>query len=212
MLRRIFFGVMLEAYQDDRWIMIAEVEAIGSYEVPLKHPGDFGPPRFRLSIIECFGCYGDGNGRTEVDSWVLNIPYADMTCSAPPEIEFFTTDAESIKRDVLGYMNQNPFFSWEIKYRIPLSNLVLEQVFSDGTTFRNCYAHYAPWRPSRGIWQCPILQPRNRTKNEVRLRLRVFDVNTNEIFDEAEIILPVIGEWPTPRPTPTGPLPTLSPG
>lgn len=218
------FWLKLEIYDDHwrerpdgdvsrlQWRVLAEggLGAVGQFEVTLYPPQSFAPPMFLLSVIECYGCYAGGNGRTVVDSWAISIPYAPDPPDARPEIASFTADITNL--DVAYLLSYDPHvsLSWQIDDRTLRSNLTVDQIFANGSTSRTCRAYPGPWIPSHDTHACALFR-RADQPTEVRFRLRVYDVFTNEIYDEAEIVVPVVGEYPTPAPTITSQPPTTAP-
>lgn len=181
--------------------------AVGNFLLPLRHPLDFGPPTYRLSLL-------DADGRL-LDERILVIPYefpADLT----PEITLFTTSNLTVVAETLADASARVNVSWEVTNRAPGSNLVFEQVFEDGQAVPAELPRANLWVASTGDGVvAPVMPPAGRI---VQIRLRVQDVVSGDIYDEALVEVAVSGNAVSAAPTqpanvenqPT-PLPTSTP-
>ncbi len=198
--------VALHTYQGRAWQSVETpdpLSPVGSLTVPLTAPMNFGPPTFRLSVL-------DRNGAT-LDERTLIIPYdPDWLAALQPAIASFGTPAQSLAASVLATGQARVEVHWDVRDRSPLTALVFDQVFADGQVQNIELPRDHLWVPSQGTGLvAPVLPPAG---NEVRLRLSLVHVISAEVLDEAEIVLPVIGTAmpPTPGPSPE-PTPTLPP-
>jgi hypothetical protein len=198
--------VVLHTYQGHAWQPVDTPEPlppVGSLTVPLASPMNFGPPTFRLSVLDRAG--------VTLDERTLVIPYdPDWLAALQPAIVSFSTPAQNLAAAVLATGQARVEVSWEVRDRPPLSALVFDQVLADGQVQNIELPRENLWVPSAGTGLvAPVLPP---TGNEVRLRLTLVHVISAEVLDQQEITLPVIGTAmpPTPGPSPE-PTPTLPP-
>lgn len=198
--------VALHTYQGHAWQPVDTPDLllpVGSLSVPLTSPMNFGPPTFRLSVLD--------RGGATLDERTLVIPYdADWLAALQPAIVSFSTPTQSLPAAVLATGQARVEVSWEVRDRPPLTALAFEQVFDDGRTQNIELPRENLWVPSRGTGTvAPALPP---SGNQVRIRLLLVHVISGEVLDQQEITLPVIGTAipPTPGPTPE-PTPTLPP-
>lgn len=198
--------VALHTYQGRAWLPVQTPEPlppVGSLTVPLASPMNFGPPTFRLSVLD--------RGGATLDERTLVIPYdPDWLAALQPAIVSFSTPAQSLPAAVLASGQARVEVSWEVRDRPPLTALAFDQVFDGGQTQNVELPRAHLWVPSRGTGAvAPLLPPAG---NQVRIRLSLVHVISGEVLDWAEIALPVIGTAmpPTPGPTPE-PTPTLPP-
>jgi hypothetical protein len=202
-----FYG-KLEVYGSSEWATLSEgtFKAIDSIKVSVNTPHNFAPITFRLTVIVCYGCPDGGNGRAETDHWILTIPYADVEQAEPPTIESFTTDVESVP----GYFDYGPAvrLSWKVNYRTSTTDLVFEHLLPDDTVMP-FHPYYSEWIRSEGT--SDYMPTRWQLEGTARIRLRIVDVITDEIYDEAEVTVQIIKQSYTPAPTSSVPVVTLAP-
>jgi hypothetical protein len=193
----------LHTYRLNSWELVFDVnsvplEPVGSRTVTIKHPLNFGPPTFLLSIV-------DAQSRI-VDQRPLIIAYDVESVTEAPMIDSFTAETESIDANTLASGGALVTVSWEVTNRLPTTNLVFEQVFEDGTTQSVELDRPNLWIPSTG--QGPVAPVAREGEEVVKLRLSVVDVITGDVYDEQEVMLDVTGAANAPVVTPA---PSLTP-
>lgn len=141
----------------------------------------FRPPTYRLTIR-------DGEGRA-IDDQVLVIAYDD-SAEDPPLISLFNTSVQSLAAEALQGRTAMVPVSWAITNRIPTANPVFEQVMDDGSVELIELPRESLWIPSSGQGVVAPLLPQG---NSVQLRMRLVDLVSNEVYDEALVGVPVGG-------------------
>lgn len=200
--------VTVEFYCTDGWMVLYEGndEEFGTV---LEHPGNFAPPTFRLSLHACYGCPGGGNGRAVIDEWILTIPYRESGDTQTPEIETFTA---STKSWCVACNPESPdliSLSWKILHRIPTSNLAFDILSPDTVDATSPYGFWNPWIPSegQGSFETAVWWEHHRGESVIRFRLHLIDVISGEIYDEAELTIPIVAGSTS---APDAPVPTLA--
>ncbi len=164
--------------------------AVGNFLLSLQHPLDFGPPTYRLILL-------DANGGV-VDERLVIIPYETPT-DAVPEITLFTTSTLTLVADTLADGTARANVSWEVTNRVPSSNLVFEQVLADGPVVPVELPRASLWVGSTGDGVvAPVLPPAG---NLIVVRLKVQDVISGEVYDEATVEVAVSGTVIAAAPT-----------
>lgn len=182
----------LHVYQQNRWVPVFQdnsvpLEPTGSRRVTVAHPQTFGPPAYLLSIV-------DANSRI-LEQRTLTIPY-DVSGGVPPAIDTFTADALNVDAAQVAAGSVLIPVAWSVTNRVPNSNLVFEQVFADGAAVSVELPRTVLWVPSAGSG---IVAPVWRQGEQaVTLRLRVVDLVSGNVYDEARIALPVTGDTTLP--------------
>lgn len=178
----------------------------GTRPVLVRHPLNFGAPTYRLSIV-------DGSDSI-LDAQVVTIPYV-VQPDIKPHIEGFSTGAANIFSGDLQQAKARVSVAWTVKDRVPTSNLLFEQILGDGNAVSVELPRNNLWIASAGSGVVAPVSPQD--ENPVRLRLRVVDVLSGEIYDSAELELPVTDTPPDAvatlaptRPAPATPLPSSS--
>ncbi len=195
--------VLLQVYHGNGWqkldIGADPLPPVGVTQIQIAHPLTFGPPMYRLAVV-------DGQGEV-LDERVIVIPYAEV--DAMPEIAAFSANPASIDAATLANADVRMQVSWEVKNRPPLSNLVFEQIVGDHVV--NVELPRALlWIPSTGTGVVAPVSPEGSSDSgTVRLRLTLLDVISADVLAQAEFDVAVIG---TPLP-PAGvaPTPTAAP-
>ncbi len=192
-------NVQLSAYTDNAWTLLNPARSlppVGTIEVPLANP-DFGPPMFRLAVT-------DPTGQRTFDERVVVIPYdeaamADLT----PTITAFTTTTARVDSASLAYGSVRITLNWQVKDRLPLTNLVFDQLLNeDGSQTQNVeLPRDRLWVASSGMGVVAPVAPPDGSL--IRLRLRVVDVISAEVYSEALLSVPVTGTPLPPEPSPT---------
>ncbi|MEP0762117.1 MAG: PD40 domain-containing protein [Chloroflexota bacterium] len=189
--------VALHTYQGRAWVPIETPDPlppVGELSVPLAAPGNFGPPTFRISVVDRAGAI--------LDERTVIIPFDEEWLGAlEPAIESFTTPAQSLAASVLASGGARVEVAWAVRDRHPLTALTFSQVLADGQTQNIELPREHLWVPSRGTGLvAPVLPV---SGNEVRLRLALVHAISGEVLDEALITLPVVGMALPPTPVPT---------
>lgn len=194
--------LLLETYRGRAWTSLVEdgetLPTVGSREMKLTHPLNFGPPTYRLSIMNDLGLI--------VDERTVVISYDTNATLDPPQIASFTSKATSVDATALRAGAAWVPVEWEVVNRTPTTNLIFEQVNPDGSTKSVELPRTSYWVASAGEG---IVAPESDTPPPVvPIRLSVIDVITGGVFDAAEIELQVTGaannaSTPTPFPLST---------
>ena len=134
-----------------------------------------------------------------MDERTLVIPY-DLAGLAgkTPAIESFSAGSTTIDAATIAAGNLRVQVSWKVANRLPLTNLVFEQVLPGGQA-RNIELPRAlcGCRPAgRASW--PRSQPSDG--NVITLRLRVVDVITADVYEEHTVTITIIGTALPPEP------------
>jgi hypothetical protein len=197
------YRLRLHYYLLDRWEPVfpldsVPLEADGSREVAIKHPLNFGPPTFLLSILQT-------STNSVVDQRILTIPYDLSAASAGPVIDSFQADMEEIDATALQNKTAQALVSWSVSNRVPTSNLVVEQVLADGSAVSVELPRLNLWIPSEA--QGPVAPIYEEGADKVTLRLRVMDMVAEKTLDipitgavAAEPPASPEGETPPPEP------------
>lgn len=207
----------LQVYRLNSWQPVYDANSVpletnGSRTVTIYHPLNFGPPTYLLSIV-------DKHSRI-VDQRTLSIPYrmpepipaetlplAEATAEAEEDttlttIETFSIGQDAMDANALAQGVAQVQVSWTIFNRTPTSNLVFEQIFTDGSAVSVELPRDNLWIQSAGQgYVAPVYRDSETT---VTLRLRVVDLVTSETLAEAEDTLEVVG-------TPSQVYPTAAP-
>ncbi|RMF80303.1 MAG: hypothetical protein D6737_08485 [Chloroflexi bacterium] len=176
----------LDVLRANTWTSLLDVtEAlppVGSRIVPVLHSLNFGPPTYRLTITT-----RDGD---ILDRRIITIPYMPTTEDSTPEIQFFGTNAFSVDADVVAEGRARIALVWNVKHRIPTSNLVFEQILAGGRAVSVELPRSVFWIPSSGEGAVsPVLPEGN---DIAMIRLRVVDVISGDVYDEAVVNVPVV--------------------
>jgi len=182
----------LERYFDNRWeSLLGEgdfIGPVGSTEITITSPLNFGPPTYKLSVLDADGAV--------ITERIHIIPFTQT--SGTPVIERFET--------VDSPDSELTMVAWDISNRTPTSNLVFEQVFANGDSASVELPRENVWVTSMGSGVVAPEIPDG--VSAIQLRLRVVDVVTGRVFDESVITVTTSEEEPTPTPTPE---PTVMP-
>lgn len=171
----------IQVYDLDAWVTrlptakpdAEPLPAIGARTIPVKHPADFGPPAYRLLIL-------DETGQV-LDEQLLTIPYTKA--EAAPQIERFTTGATELDIEVLRAQPASITVNWSIANRTPTSNLVFEQVLDDARVVSIEKPRPTLWVPSEGQGPVTVFAP-DASDDSLTLRLRLVDIVSGEVLDE----------------------------
>jgi hypothetical protein len=196
----------LDVYSLNTWVTLptpneTPLPAQGTLPVQVQHPLNFGPPTYRLSIINAQGQI--------VDERIIMIPYDTNT--PPPAIQSFTTRAAQVDATALFQGNLQVPVAWELTNRPATANPVFEQVFTTGQTASVELPRPNRWAPSAGEGAVRLYYERGA--NQVILRLRLVDQASGKVYDQRDMMLSIVGSvviLPTSTPRPL-PRPTLTP-
>ena len=135
---------------------------------------------------------------------------------APIHTAGFGDSRTSLNPTSLGLGLATVNVEWQIENRLSISNLIFEQVLPDGTTRSVELPRLNRWVGSSGQGLVAPILPSPEAQNVV-IRLRVIDMRDGEVFQEAEISVPIAAEaspaetepitnppLPTEEPTPGG--------
>lgn len=194
----------LEAYVVHNWVSLLDSgEALsntGQREITVEHPLNFGPPTYRLSVLDVAGA--------ALDQRVLTLPYAPAGDELPT-VAAFTGSATEITPDASGVALVP--VSWSVDGRTPTSYLAFDQILADGRLVPVDLPRMSLWVPSQGEGSvAPVVAP---GETQVTLVLRVIDGVEGTTYDSRELTLPVAGVLTataippaaTPEATPGGP-------
>ncbi|MBN1202171.1 MAG: hypothetical protein JXJ20_09975 [Anaerolineae bacterium] len=185
------YRLALSSYQQNQWVPVfgpssVPLEPKGARVVTIRHPLNFGPPTFLLSIE-------DGSSRI-VEQRTLTIPYAPDPDVPEPVIDALEADTDSLDADALAAGQAIVTLTWDVDGRLAGSNLVFEQVLSDNSAVSVELPRSNLWIPSSGHGPvAPILE---QGADAVTLRLQVIDVVSGNVYDEQELVLDIIGAVP----------------
>lgn len=194
------YTLQLYAYEIATWVSLLTeetppLEANGSFEVTVRHPLNFNPPTYRLLIV-------DSNLQVYSEA-ILSIPYDTSQRTFAPSIASFKVEQTSIDANELAYGEAVIPVSWEVTDRSPTSNLVFEQVLPDGSAVSVELSRRNLWVSSVGAGViAPVYPDGGKT---VALRLKLVDVVTDEVLDEAGQQISITGTLSTPTPAPPKP-------
>jgi len=186
------YRLALHTYVLDDWELVfpddtTPLEASGARVVTIRHPLNFGPPTFLLSIVR-----SDSN--QIVDQRIVVIPYDTAALTEPPAVADFSTEVEEIDAATLISGEARVMVAWEVLNRVPTANLVFDQVFSDGTSTSVELPRLYLWIPSKG--EGPVAPVYRAGEESVVLRLRVVDVVAGTVYAEETLELPISGALP----------------
>ncbi len=206
------YRLALHTYVLDDWQLVfpadtAPLEASGARVVTIRHPLNFGPPTFLLSIIRV------GTNKV-VDQRIVTIPYDTAALTEPPTVTYFAAEAEAIDGAALASGEARVMVVWEVGNRVPSANLVFDQVFADDTTTSVELPRLYLWIPSEG--EGPVALVYREGEEMVTLRLRVVDVVAGTVYAERTLELPISepvaggaepdkAQTPEPQPEPASP-------
>lgn len=189
--------VALDYAVQNGWVSVLSegetLSPVGSREVTLRDPLNFGPPTFRLTLL---------SGRNIVDQRHLTLEYA--TNRALPSVQSFTADIASIERAALGGRNTRITVSWSVANRQPLTNLVFEQLVSPGVYQTVELPRQFLYVPSSGSGP---LQTIATAEPALTLRLSIVNVITGDVYGQQTLTIPFTGEA-APAIDPSSPIPT----
>lgn len=168
----------------------APLSAAGDVVLPVTHPYNFGPPVYRLAVL-------DADGRM-LDQRMRVIEYAPEM-EEPPVIDSFASDAGTLNAFALANRTARLPVSWSVANRQPDTNLVFEQVLVGGRAVSVELPRLNVWVPSEGQGVvAPVLPGAGQP---VRLRLRVVEMVDGDTVAEFDLPpLTVTGSADQPAP------------
>lgn len=192
------YHLTLHEYQQHNWVAVPDAASAlfaenGERMVTVKHPQNFGPPMFLLSIV-------DPQGRV-IDQRTVVLRY-DLP-PEPPTIEAFTASASAVNVQALAAGNMTVELDWTIRNRPPTANPLFTQVFDDGSAVLVELPRPNPWIPS--VWHGPVKPVWRNGLAAIRLRMELVDQVSGGIYTQAEVVLPIVS-YPVP---PAVPSPTI---
>jgi hypothetical protein len=164
--------------------VLAEEETLfgeGARTFAVAPSGDFAPPTYRLSVSSASG--------ELLTQQIVVIPFQPETTT--PTIELFETDTTGLDSAALLQRNAIASLRYVIEGRTPTSHLRFEQVLSEQDVIRVEVPRESLWLPSQGEVQVAPDVP--LTEIVVRLRATLYDIIDGEVFDTAELTLPLTG-------------------
>ena len=97
---------------------------VGSLLLPVQHPLDFGPPTYRLRLLDA--------SDNLLDERIISIPY-EIPADSQPSIEVFSSSTATLLGGSDGGLNaEHVNVTWKVIDRVPGSNLVFDQVLENG--------------------------------------------------------------------------------
>jgi hypothetical protein len=196
------FRILLYYYQNNNWQPVdRQGESLppeAGARVPVFPTFDFSPPAYRLAVLDRTG--------NIISQQFLLIPYDPNQEAFASTIEEFNVLSEGIDPVRLNNRTSQLEVTWRIGNRLPNANLVFEQVFADGSARSVELPRANRWIPSQG--RGAVLPTAEQGATVVRIRLRIIDMRTNNIYAEQVRDIP-IGIRATS--TPLQPLSTATP-
>lgn len=115
----------------------------------------------------------------------------EAAAQGTPQITAFTTTASGVSRDDLVNRTARVPVAWTTTNRPLTSNLVFEQVLSNGATVNVELPRILPWVVSSGQGVAAPISP-GTDVNEIVLRVRLVNLFNGNILSERELTLPVV--------------------
>lgn len=178
----------LEFYELNQWVSLIEagdfILPVGSRTITVGHPLNFGPPTYRLTVLE-------GRQGRVVDQMYLTIPYSAEAESAPA-ITTFASEVQGIDSSALSAGNAQIDVSWAVENRPATANLIFEQVLTPDSVVSVEMPRGELWVASSGTGA--VLPGMPEIEAGVRLRLSLVDVTDGTVYDSEELIIPLMGD------------------
>lgn len=189
----------LERRSLGEWVLERDnLPASGSLTLPVQHPLDFGPPTYRLILADAAG--------QVLDERVLPLVY-DIAPEQTPQIDLFTADTTTLEAGSLADGSARVTVTWAVSQRLPTAHLVFEQVQGGDQAVSVELPRAHLWVGSQGSG--PVAPVAPLIGSSIRLRLRVVDLVSGQVYDEAETVVTLSGLSAAVVPTAT---PTTEPG
>lgn len=197
----------LYAYEISTWVPLLDEESdplaeSGEFAVTVRHPLNFNTPTYRLIVLD--------ENQQSINEAIVSIPYDTEGLVFAPTIANFLVSETSIDANEVAYGEPRLTVAWQVTDRAPKTNLVFEQVQSDGTAVSVELPRLNAWITSSGQGSiAPVLPD---SGNTIALRLSLIDVVTGDVLDQAGQQVSVSGVLASPTPRPTSPpQPTADP-
>jgi hypothetical protein len=172
--------MQMHAWVNGDWRLIGEnFEPAKTDSLVIAHPLSFELPRYRLSIV-------DSSGQRIVESF-LELQYAEPTVL--PGISYFLSRADTITPETI-LNDEGVAVHWSIYNRWYRSNIIYEQVLPDGRVIAIADNVLSEFR--RATDQGVLYPEYAGDGQDVVLRLRVVNIDTNETLTQRDTIVPVI--------------------
>lgn len=113
-----------------------------------------------------------------------------QTTGTAPEILEFTTPLSNVNRNALIQRTARVPVAWDTTNRPFIANLVFDQVLPDGSALNVELPRPLPWVASTGQGMAAPIMPEGDA-TEIVLRMRMVNMLTREVYDEATITLPI---------------------
>ena len=175
--------VQLEVFRVNQWELLeTNLTATGDLTFNVVHPANFGPPTYRLSII-------DPLSSDVLDERTATIPYPPQ--SGLPIIAEFVPDASNLTMETIADGSQRLPVRWVVENRLPYTNLQFQQVMPDGDGWMIELPRTNAWVPSEGSGELapyPI-----EGVDYIIVRLQVIDVADGTVLALQDLIV-TLGE------------------
>jgi hypothetical protein len=172
--------MQMHAWVNGEWGLIGEgFEPVKTDSLVIAHPLNFELPRYRLSIVDSAG--------QQIGEKVLELHYAEPTDL--PGISYFLSRANSVTPETI--LNEEGIaVHWSVYNRWYRSNIVYEQVFSDGRVIAIADNVLTEFR--RATDEGVLYPEYAGDGQDIVLRLRIVNIDTNETLAQQDTIIPVI--------------------
>ncbi|MBC7814003.1 MAG: hypothetical protein H7175_22815 [Burkholderiales bacterium] len=122
--------------------------------------------------------------------WVGTFAQVQLARAAnEPTLTSFTASVGVVDRNALTARTARVPVSWVTTNRPITSNLFFEQILPDGSTINVELPRIIPWVNSSGDGMAAPILPTGA--NEIRLRVRLSDLLTREVYSQREIVIPI---------------------
>ena len=115
----------------------------------------------------------------------------EQAAGGAPAILEFNTPLSDVNRDALIQRTARVPVSWDTTNRPFIANLVFDQVLPDGSALNVELPRPLPWVASTGEGMAAPIMPEGDDVTEIVLRMRMINMLTREVYDEATITLPI---------------------
>lgn len=176
------YRTQMHAFVGGQWVLIGDDFEPSKHEsLVIAHPLSFSDPTYRLSIV-------DGENHI-VDEELLQLPYAETDPDGAVQIVDFETTATAVSRQGLISGSEVVDVSWVVNNRTASTNLIFEQVLSDGTWQSIELPRFEDW--VRSVGDGMVVPVNVVGEDHVTLQLRVVDIVTGETLTTQQIELAI---------------------
>lgn len=176
--------VVVEMLQFGEWVSITdpgtEVPVSAESMKVVESSLTFSPPTYRVSIQDAAG--------NVVDQAIASLPWdMDTMAAASPSIEMFTSQSDRVPAvDVASNVGRAQV-AWRVVDRWPTANLLFDQLLPDGSALPVELPREFLWVGSEGEGMVRV----NAVEGSqvAQMRLRLIDVISGDVYDEAVIDL-----------------------